>query len=115
MKAFKIRRTAQLAAAYAIPADDLGLVANTDLFQFDPDTKNPRQIFDQTAEIHPAFGNEKENNLAAIEGIFGLDHLHIERAFIDLPEAIAHRVFGLDTIIFNLFKISVGRFAQDLS
>src|SRR3990167_748269 len=115
MKTSQIRGTAQLPSAHTEPADDLGLVADADLFKLDTDAEDARQVLDQPAEIHPAFRNEKENDLAAVERIFRLDHLHIEFTLIDLPQTIAHRVLGLDPVILNLLEVSLGRLTQNFS
>lgn len=65
-------------AADAETAEHFCLVAYADLAQFDAGAERRGEVLDKFAEIDPAVGGEKEDDLAAVEIVVDLDQLHLE-------------------------------------
>ena len=65
----------EFAAADAYSADHLGFIANADLAHFNTGVEVVGEVLDQFTEIDPPVGGEIENDLRAVEQVFGADQL----------------------------------------
>ena len=72
------------ASANCAAAGNFNLFAYVYLPQFNAHMERGGQIFYKLSEIHPAFGSEKERDLASVKGKFAVDKLHIQTAFGNL-------------------------------
>ena len=75
---------AEGAAADAQTADHLGLVAHADLAQLYAGAQDGGQRLYQLTEVHPSVRREKEEDLAAVKGIFRGNELHFQPQLRDL-------------------------------
>src|SRR5579885_2093733 len=107
------RRAAKLAAAGPDSAGDLGLVAGADLLHLDPHAQGIGEVADEFAEIHPAFGDEVEYYLAAVEGVFGVYQLHRQAPFADPFDAQAAGPLLLQEVVLLDIEIDGRRDAAD--
>src|SRR5581483_6058886 len=107
------RRAAQLAAARADAADQLGLVARADLPHLDARVQPLREILDQVAEVDPLLRREIEQHLARLERVLDAHHLHRQAA---LADALAAEDVGLALaagVLLLRARVGVGGGAQD--
>ena len=75
---------AQHTAADADSAENLRLIAHTDLPQFNPHLKHCRQIFYELTEIDPSVRRKIEEHFVVVKGIFCVDQFRIEPVPADL-------------------------------
>ena len=100
-------------AADSEAAEHLRFVPDADLPQLDAVVQDPRQVFDQRAEIHPSVRGEEKGGLAAFKIAFDIHQLHIQAVLLDLfPADIKSGLFSL-AVEFLRAQIHLRGDAQD--
>ena len=93
------RLAAQRPAADADSAENLGLVAHTDLPQLDTRLEHRREIAHQLTEINPSVRGKIIQHLIVIKCIFRTDQLHWKPVLSDLLQADLISLFLLLVIV----------------
>src|SRR5579864_7319819 len=86
LKRLEERRATEGAAAGAVPADQLGLVPHTDLAHLDSRAKLGRELTDEIAKVHAAFGREIEDQPGVVERLLDPREFHGEASLANLQE-----------------------------
>ena len=94
-------------------AEQFGFVSHADLPQFDAAAEGAGKVFDQFAEIDAAFGRKIEDHLAAVEGEFAVDQLHVQLVLFDLFLRGLHGLRLALGVAPDLLAVAVGGDAQD--
>jgi len=109
-----VRVAAHWLAAVAVVGQEFGLVAHTDLPQFDPRLKLAGQELHQFAEVHPFVGQEIKHDALAAEQVFDVDQFHLQAHLADLVAAdIVLAVAGLAEVL-DALAVVVGEWSDDL-
>lgn len=78
---------AKRSAAASVAAQDLGLIADADLAQFDSGTENAGKVLDKLTEVDASVRSEIKEDLSIVKGVFRVDQLHFEAALLDTVPA----------------------------
>ena len=89
----QIRMAAKRSAADANSAEDLCLIADTDLAKLDSRLKDSRQILYQLTEINSSVGGKVKQHLVIVKRILCIDQLHLQVVRPDLLLADFKRFF----------------------
>ena len=90
-------------------ADDLGLIARTDLTQFNPAFEHRRQLLEQLAEINPFVCDIDKNDFAAVQRVFTADQIHLQVQPLNRLLALHDRAFGQFPVLSVILPITPGR------
>ena len=86
---------AKLSSADSHAADDLCLVADTDLAKLDSGLENGGQVFYQLTEIDSSVSREIKEHLVVVKGVFRVDELHLQLVLANFFQADTEGFFFL--------------------